>query len=105
MKRILLLSLVAVLSGCVTQKEWVATGGSRADGVVRLSYEYGMFESPQVDDAKGITVAASRCAVWGYQGAESFGGVIRQCTERNNSGCIRYMVTREYQCTGKGDNN
>jgi hypothetical protein len=37
------------LAGYATTKEFVATGGSRADGTVHLSYEYGMFESPHED--------------------------------------------------------
>lgn len=99
MKRLLLLSLVVVLGGCATQKEWIPTGGSRADGVVRLSFEYGAFEAPQTDDQQGLDQAKRRCGVWGYQGAEAFGGFNRQCIYFTSSGCSRWVVTREYQCT------
>jgi len=32
-----------LLAGCATTKDWSATGGSQADGTVRLSYEFGPF--------------------------------------------------------------
>ncbi len=38
-------AFILVLAGCATQKIMVPTGGSRADGTVNLSYEYGMFEA------------------------------------------------------------
>jgi len=93
-------SLVAV--GCATQKTWSATGGSRADGTVRLSYEVGMFEVAEVDEAQATALAVQRCAVWGYSGAEAFGGVTRQCTQPGSGGCAVTLVTKEYQCTGTG---
>ena len=101
MKHLLLLSLVAVLTGCATQKEWVASGGSRADGTVRLSYEYALFEQPQVNDAQGLAVAKTRCVAWGYQEAEAFGMALRTCNNMTSSGCNSWIVTRIYQCIGK----
>lgn len=90
----------AVLAGCATPKQLVATGGSRADGTVKMSYEYGRFETPQVNGAQGTATAKQRCAAWGYSGAEPFGGATKQCVNSSNSGCNRWMVTFEYQCTG-----
>ncbi len=102
--KIALLAAVAIatLSGCATPKTWSATGGSRADGTVRLSYEVGMFEAAQVDEAQAITLATQRCAVWGYSGAEAFGGTTSQCTQPGSSGCMVTLVTKEFQCTGTG---
>lgn len=99
---IILAALLTITTGCATQKQWAATGGSRSDGVVRLSYEYGPFESPQVDEAAGLALAKQRCAVWGYTGAEAFGGVTQQCNAWTTSGCMGFLVTKEYQCTGNG---
>jgi hypothetical protein len=103
MRKRLGLLLVAALSvaGCATAKEWVATGGSRADGVVKLSYQYGLFERPQVSAQQGLELAKSRCTAWGYSGAEAFGGVIRVCNNYGSSGCISWLVTAEYQCLGR----
>ncbi len=100
---IALLLIVAGLTGCATQKEWTATSGSRADGTVRLSYDYGAFEVPQVNDQQGTDIAKSRCIAWGYQEAEAFGGARQTCNNMTSSGCMGWMVTREYQCIGKGD--
>lgn len=91
---------LCVLQGCAVQKELVSTGGSRADGTVKLSYEYSMFEQPKLNALQGLSVATQRCAAWGYTGAEPFGGGTKSCTNRNNNGCVSWMVTVQYQCTG-----
>ena len=77
-----------------------ATGGSRADGIVRLSYEYGSFNKVKIDEAEGLRTAQARCQTWGYKDAEAFGGVTRQCQASNMYGCMRWTVTKEYQCVG-----
>jgi YecR-like lipoprotein/Prokaryotic membrane lipoprotein lipid attachment site len=102
-RSLLALLIVTGLAGCATQKEWVATGGSRADGTVRLSFEVAQFEAPQTNEQQGLTVARARCVAWGYQDAEAFGGVQRTCNERNSYGCTSWLITKEYQCLGKGD--
>lgn len=98
---VLLLHLA--VSGCATSvaKELVATGGSRADGTVQLSFEHAAYEQPKVDFARGIETARSRCAAWGYGNAEQFGGVSRQCQFSNNYGCMRWHSTVTYQCIGR----
>lgn len=105
MKKITLLLVGALLAvgACQTAKTWQATGGSRSDGVVRLSYEYGMLEVPVLDDAAGDKLAADRCRTWGYTGAEPFGGQTQQCNSYSSGSCDSYLVTKEYQCTGQGN--
>ena len=104
MKQATLLAAVALMmvfiQGCTTQKTLIPTGGSRADGTVKLSFEHGMFEAPQVDQQQGLTVATQRCAAWGYTGAEPFGGVTKVCNNISSGSCNRWLVTVEYQCTG-----
>lgn len=90
-----------LISGCAVTKDWVATGGSRSDGVVRLSFEHGSLESPTTNDQQAVSLAAQRCKTWGYQGAEAFGGVTRQCNMRSGFGCDRWLITKEFQCTGE----
>jgi len=95
------LCVLVFLLGCAVQKDWVATGGSRADGTIRLSYEYGFLESPQVSESQAVSLAAQRCAVWGYDGAEAFGGTITNCNQPDGfGGCNRWLVTAEFQCLG-----
>jgi len=98
LKRLTPLLLGIIVTGCATTKEWAATGGSRADGVVRLSYEYGLFESPQTSEQQGVELAKGRCAAWGYASAEPFGGQTRQCNNYGSGSCNSWLVTREYQC-------
>ena len=97
---IVLLTLVAVILGCAVTKVPVATGGSRADGTVQLAFEYGGFESPQVDLGSAHITAAQRCRAWGYTDAEPFGGTVSHCQAANEYGCLRFLVTMTYQCTG-----
>jgi hypothetical protein len=91
---------VICLSGCAVQKQLVPIGGSRADGTVKLGYQYGAFESPQLDAVQGINTAKQRCVAWGYNDAEAFGGYTQTCSDQTNSGCVGWNVTVEYQCKG-----
>ncbi|UBB91487.1 YecR-like lipofamily protein (plasmid) [Xanthomonas oryzae pv. oryzicola] len=105
MKIFALAAIVAVLaSGCASTKNWSATGGSRADATVRLSYEYTAFEKPQTNETEAINLATSRCKTWGYTGAEAFGGITQQCNMPGGMGrCQRFLVTKEFQCIGLGN--
>ena len=101
MKKIVLFPVaIAALAGCATVTDMSATGGSRSDGIVRLSYEAGQFDKVQIDEAAALQTAVARCRTWGYQNAEAFGGVQRQCQMTGGLGCARWYVTKEYQCTG-----
>lgn len=103
-KALIMLAAVVLLAGCVTQKNWTATGGSRADATVKLSYEHSSFEQPQLNDAQAQTLAEARCKTWGYTGAEAFGGTTSVCNMPGGlGGCNRFLVTKEFQCTGRGD--
>ena len=90
---------------CASNKTLQAVGGSRADGTVKLAFEYGAFQKPRVDLVAAQQTAKARCAVWGYKDAEAFGGQMSQCTASNGYGCMRTMVTVEYQCTGANTPN
>ncbi|MDE1965512.1 MAG: hypothetical protein KGI42_16605 [Xanthomonadaceae bacterium] len=104
MRKILIVAAVITLSGCATTKQWAATGGSRSDGVVRLSYEYGSLETPRLDENQAVRLASERCETWGYSGADAFGGATRKCIQGGGfGGCAEWQVTKEYQCTGTGD--
>jgi len=95
---VFLFTFVSLL-GCASVKTLQATGGSRADGIVEMSYEYGMFEKPDVQWNQGQITAAERCKAWGYGSAELFGGTTSKCQSSNGQGnCLRYLVTAKYQC-------
>jgi len=97
MRLCLLLSLV-LLTGCATQKILTPTGGSKADGTVVLSYEYGMFEQPVVDYDAAQALAKQKCAAWKYKDAEAFGVGESECTAYDG-GCLAWRVNVTYQCT------
>ena len=99
--KFVLFAIIALsITGCATTKNWSATGGSRSDGVVKLSYEMGLFEQPQVNEQEGVNLAKQRCSSWGYNNSEAFGGLTKVCSESGSSGCTRWIVTKEYQCLG-----
>lgn len=93
----------AVLSGCTTTKNWSATGGSRSDATVTLSYEVGEFERAELSESEANSLARRRCMSWGYTGTEAFGGITRSCIQFGGfSGCSRWMVSKAFQCSGDG---
>lgn len=104
MRGIIVVSMASVLlSGCAITKDWTATGGSRADGTIKLSYDYGLFEVPKVREEQALDLASQRCIAWGYQSAAAFGGVTTNCSQFDGfNGCARWTVTKEYQCIGDG---
>lgn len=99
-KLIIVCAAIAALTGCAAQKTLMPTGGSRADGTIKLSYEFTAFEVPTVDQQQGIDVATKRCAAWGYSGTEAFGGSTKSCANYSMGSCNAWLVTVEYQCTG-----
>lgn len=103
MKKIIVVSALFAslsLSGCAVNKDWSAVSGSRADGIVKLSYGVGGFEIPTSNDGQGIELATQRCKSWGYMGsAKEFDVVHRQCTSSNLGTCFNWTVTKDYQCT------
>jgi len=94
------LLVILALAGCATKKQLVPTGGSKADGTVKLSFEHGPFETPRINITQGTAAAKRRCEAWGYSGAEPFGGSTKQCVENSGRTCGTWRVTYEFQCTG-----
>lgn len=100
MNKVLISFLVIFsFSGCAVNKEWGTSGGSKSDGTVELSYVYGLFEKPILDNNKGLEKASKLCKTWGYSKAEAFEFLEEKCLSRNGYGdCIRAIVTKKYQC-------
>jgi len=88
-----------LLVACEVVKTPVPTSGSKADGLIELSYETGMFEVPVIDHNAAYKAALSRCQSWGYSRADAFQGVKTQCQARDGYGnCTQSIVTMTYQC-------
>lgn len=94
---------VLALASCRSLPEptdWQAIGGSRADGTVRVAYEKHFKQRLTRNEQQAQHIAYQRCKVWGFTGAESFGGSTRSCVERHPKGvCLIWQHVREYQCT------
>lgn len=97
--KIVLIASAILFSGCAVKKVPQPTSGSKADGTVELSYQYGQFEQPQVNWNQAKKKALKRCKAWGYGGVEAFGGVTEECQAFDSYGsCVRQFVTKTYQC-------
>ena len=103
-RTVLMAVIAAVATGCATKKDFYATGGSRADGTVDMAYDFRPFETPVVSQQQAQSIAKSKCAVWGYRDAESFGGMTQNCYRRNEFGtCTAGQNIIKYQCIGNLD--
>lgn len=90
---------ILLLAGCATPTAMSATGGSKADGIVEMSYEYGEFQQPVIDPEQGMASAVKRCKAWGYKKAEPFDGGVSTCIIPGGfGGCSRMRQTISYQC-------
>lgn len=98
----ILLMSTLLLSACATKTITpTATGGSKSDGTVMLSYRKGAFESIILDDMGALLEAQSRCQAWGYSSAEKFGGWISQCNQYGSMGCMDETIHINYQCNNR----
>jgi hypothetical protein len=91
MKITFLLLAALVCGGCATVKTLEATGGSRSDGTVELSYEFGEYEVPQIQWEQGLVTARERCAAWGYSDAEAFGSRKSTCQGAQSLGLLTLL--------------
>ncbi len=88
-------AVLLTVSGCATQNDWEAVGGSKGDAVVRLSYELRALDSHTPDESDGIRLAKQRCGYWGFSGAKPFDVETKSCADEQ---CRSYIITKEYQC-------
>ena len=94
----LLLIVTVLLAGCTTYKLWNEGDSDSDSGIVRLTYEYGKFESPQVDERAGVEQAKERCRDWGFPANAQRKGEDRKCINGDDANCSRWLVIREYRC-------
>ncbi len=88
-----------LLSACSSNMEMKATGGSKSDGTVTLSFDHAAIVNPIIDEKKALQTAKSKCNVWGFRNAKAFGGSTKKCLEEyKTGGCVGYRVSKVYQC-------
>jgi YecR-like lipoprotein len=97
----LAISVGLMTSGCAVQKEYVASGGNRGAGTLKLSYEVMGLQEAKVNNGAALETARRRCQSWGYTDAEAFDMVSRTCQMPGGlTGCQQWLVTKEFQCLG-----
>ena len=94
----LILFCFVLLYGCKVNKYLYVTGGSKADGTLTMSYEYGAFEKPVIQWEEAKQRALQYCKSWGYSGFQFFDRGTQECISWGNSGCNRWRVTFTCQC-------
>lgn len=104
MRRLLILGLATgALAACVVPPVIpTSTGGSRADGIVEMSYTYAENVPQAIDWASATAEAQRRCNAWGYPRTEAFSGEKRTCEVYGEGAfatvCLRGTATRNFQC-------
>ncbi|BAJ01946.1 YecR-like lipofamily protein [Shewanella violacea] len=98
MKKLIALAIVLATSGCVGKKDWQAAGGSKAEGIIKLSYTFSGNRNPQADDEQALKVAEERCQLWGFTGARPFQFVDVRCQRTHGASCGTHIVTKAFQC-------
>lgn len=102
MKFLLTILFIIFLSGCVsTPMQWHASGGSKADGIVELSYTYNYMQKPVTSETQGVARAGQMCMSWGYLEVEALDFLERSCQMGDYLGCDVWVVTRKYQCINR----
>ena len=93
-----------LFTACAQPAHWQGVqGGSRADGVVRLTFIQPELSEETPSMAEGRAMAARACQKWGYSDAEAFGSSgSKQCVGGPGfwTMCGKYQVTVEFQCVG-----
>lgn len=97
----MLMIIISAVAGCSVKRDFYATGGSRADGVIDMAYDYKPNEHTVIDKKQAYAIARSRCALWGYTDTEPFGGGANTCISPSGSnGCAVWQKVTKYQCLG-----
>lgn len=93
-----LIAIIFILTACTShQPQWFVISGSKADGVVTLGYDYGLFKNPDPNLLEaGVPLARGYCQAWGFSSAAPFGGDFRRCDDEWD--CFPGQVAAVYQC-------
>lgn len=96
----ILITISATFAGCATPVVPTVAGGSRADGIVVLTGDYGLWKKGEIQWGEALTDARAACKGWGYQDAKAFDRYQSRCTSDTPIGCANTRVMLRFQCTG-----
>jgi hypothetical protein len=98
------IGLAILVSGCATVKTPMPDTGNKDEGRVNLTYQYGLFEKPQVNWDQALLAATDQCKKWQYGPASQSTTPADECVRRDqNNNCIQHQVTTSYQCQFSAD--
>ena len=100
MKNLLLLFIAIILfSSCHVIKDLDVVGGSKADAIVEMTYEYHLFQKVTISSwEESQEKATNTCRTWGYTSAKRFEKPRKECIGWGKDGCHKWSVTWQYQC-------
>jgi hypothetical protein len=101
MNKIILAVVLLALSSCAVNKNLEPTSGSKADGIIVMTYSLNNYQSPVLDWDIAKQEAQRRCQAWGYKDADKFAGVTKKCDSYSYFGCTSRLIDVKYQCTDK----
>ena len=104
--KIFLIISTLLLSSCVVNQNPKLITGSKADGIITVSFEYGLGIDPDnwtEEWAKADKEAQQRCIYWGYSNVYKFDLTYRECIASNLYGCTRWREFVDYQCVNQLD--
>ena len=99
MKKLLLFLIPIILfSSCHVTKDLDIVGGSKADAIVEMTYEYHLFQKVMLSWEESQEKATNTCREWGYISAKRFEKPKKDCIGWSKDGCFKWRVTWQYQC-------
>jgi hypothetical protein len=98
-KKLCLLLMILFISGCAVVKTPTISGVDQDNGQIKMSYNYGLFERPDVKWNETLDSASAQCKNWGYMDAQQSTGPQTRCTKEDQKGnCISWQVDSLYKC-------
>jgi len=98
--------LLLLLAACAAPRQGVrpvASGDSKADGIVSMGSTGTIWNPVDPDWQVAQATADKRCRAWGYDGADSYAGWQEACRVYDFHGrCVQSKVTRFYPCNAGG---
>lgn len=99
---LVLLVCAVLLAACTVKKTPMPYGGSKADGMVKLSYTIGSYRQAKVDKEQTRQRALKRCQAWGYENVQHFGST-KECVRYSGFSCSAWRVKLKYQCIAESE--
>lgn len=98
-KSVFFIAVFIVLSGCQVPKYLSVLNGSKSDGTLTMSFDYGGFQKPVVQWKDANERADNYCKQWGYSGHQWFDPQTTVLYVNGYGQPIGWRVIYKCQCT------